>query len=97
MAAGEGNSEKTQGGSLDAMLSPMRDFVARYIDATADFAKQLVEFQALSTSWAKETPMASFFESQNSLTLDLIHFWASAARSMWRIETPAPKSTDGGL
>jgi hypothetical protein len=41
--------------------------------------------------------MASFFESQNSLTLDLIHFWASAARSMWRIETPAPKNTDGGL
>ena len=97
MAQEESRGEGAQANFLDAGLNMMRDFVGQYIDASAGFAKQLVELQAQSTSWAKDTPLGPFFQSQNALSLDLIECWAGAARSLWRIESPAPKSVDGGI
>jgi hypothetical protein len=48
----------------NSILNTMRDLADRYIEASAAFAKQILEFQAQSPSWAKETPMPPMFQSQ---------------------------------
>jgi len=80
----------------------MRELADRYIEASAAFAKQILEFQAQSTSWAKETPMAPMFQSQYSFNQGLIDFWQDAARAILQIEkakseTLKTPTLDGGI
>jgi hypothetical protein len=75
----------------DSVLGALRSVAARYIDATESIAKQMLNFQAQTTAWAKETPMAAIFESQYSFGHGLVEFWAGSARALWRIEEPKPE------
>ena len=72
----------------DSVLGAMRSMAARHIDASESFAKQMLEFQAQTTGWAKETPIGAIFQSQYSFGQGLVEFWAGAARALWRIEEP---------
>jgi hypothetical protein len=97
MAEQETGGEKPLTGFADSILSTVRDIATRYIDANAKFAKQMLDFQAQSTSWAKETPLDPIFQSQYSFNQGLIDFWQDAARSLFGIEKAKPQTPDGGL
>ena len=70
----------------NSVIGNMRDIAARTIDANVSFAKQMLDFQAQTTSWAKDTPMGPMFQAQRALSEELIELFAGAARALWRIE-----------
>jgi hypothetical protein len=70
----------------NSIVSTLRDIAARSIDTNVSFAKQMLDFQAQTTSWAKDTPLGAMFQSQYALGEGLIELFADAARAMWRIE-----------
>jgi hypothetical protein len=76
----------------NSIIGNMRDIAARTIDANVSFAKQMLDFQAQATSWAKDTPMGPMFQSQRALGEELIELFAGAARAIWRIEKDKPES-----
>lgn len=69
----------------NSMIGNIREIAARTIDANVNFAKQILDFQAQTTNWAKNTPMGPMFQSQRALGEELIELFASAARALWRI------------
>lgn len=56
------------------------------IETGEKLADGALEFQAKSTEWAKETPLASLFETQNSMGRKLAKLSAETARRLWRLE-----------
>ena len=70
----------------NSIISTLRDMAARAIDANVNFAKQMLDLQAQTTSWAKDTPIGPMFQSQHALGEELIDLFAGAARAFWRIE-----------
>jgi hypothetical protein len=59
---------------------------AWYIENSEKAAKDALGLQEKATAWAKETPLASLFEAQNSMARKFIERSASAARSLWQIQ-----------
>jgi len=59
---------------------------AWYIDTTERVANQALELQEKATGWAKETPLATFFETQHNMARKLIERSVTAARNLWQIE-----------
>ncbi len=59
---------------------------AWYIENGEKAAKDALGLQEKATAWAKETPLASLFEAQNSMARKFIERSASAARSLWQIQ-----------
>jgi hypothetical protein len=80
MAEQETGGGRPVAGFADSILNAVRDMATRYIDANATFAKQILDFQAQSTSWAKEIPLDPIFQSQYSFNQGLIEFWQDTAR-----------------
>jgi hypothetical protein len=76
----------------NSIVSTMRDVASRSIDANVSLAKQMLDYQAQTTSWAKDTPMGPMFQSQHALGEGLIELFAGAARALWRIEQPKSES-----
>jgi hypothetical protein len=76
----------------NSIIGSMRALAALTIDANVNFAKQILEFQAQTTSWAKDTPMGPMFQSQRALGEELIELVAGAARALWRIEKDKSES-----
>jgi hypothetical protein len=76
----------------NSIVSTMRDVASRSIDANVSFAKQMLDYQTQTTSWAKDTPMGPMFQSQHALGEGLIELFAGAARALWRIEQPKSES-----
>jgi hypothetical protein len=76
----------------NSIVSTMRDVASRSIDANVSFAKQMLDLQAQTTSWAKDTPMGPMFQSQYVLGEGLIELYAGAVRALWRIEKPKSES-----
>lgn len=67
-------------------LDSAKKAAAWYIDTTERVATQALELQEKATGWAKETPLASLFEAQQSVARKLIAGSASAARNLWKLE-----------
>jgi hypothetical protein len=76
----------------NSIIGNMRALAALTIDANVNFAKQMLDFQAQTTSWAKDTPMGPMFQSQRALGEELIELVAGAARALWRIEKDKSES-----
>jgi hypothetical protein len=76
----------------NSIIGSMRALAALTIDANVNFAKQMLDFQAQTTSWAKDTPMGPMFQSQRALGEELIELVAGAARALWRIEKDKSES-----
>jgi hypothetical protein len=76
----------------NSIIGSMRALAALTIDANVNFAKQILEFQAQTTSWAKDTPMGPMFQSQRAVGEELIELVAGAARALWRIEKDKSES-----
>ncbi len=58
---------------------------AWYIDTNEQIAKNVLDFQAAATEWAKDTPLAPIFAAQNEFSRKLVERSAGAARSLWRL------------
>jgi hypothetical protein len=93
-------AENTQGNNpfmkmfeeLNAPLyGPLKQAAAQWIDTSSEWAHKAVELNEKMTTWAKETPLASLFETQRSLASQVIENSTALARSLWRIE---PKAED---
>jgi hypothetical protein len=67
-------------------LEGAKKAAAWYIDTTERVATQALELQEKATSWAKETPLASLFETQHNLARKFIERSMTAARNLWQIE-----------
>jgi hypothetical protein len=79
----EGFSELTRNFfSLDAA----KKVAALCIETGEQLAEGALEVQAKSTEWAKDTPLASLFQVQNSMGRKLVELSADTARRLWRIE-----------
>ena len=59
---------------------------AWYLDTTERVATQALELQEKATGWAKETPLASLFEAQQTMARKFVERSLTAARSLWQIE-----------
>ena len=75
----------------------MRELVADYIDASEKLAKGTLAFQGRITTWAKDTPWASLFNTQRDLTSQWIEGAAGLARKLWSIEEEAVERTERAI
>ena len=75
----------------------MRELVADYIDASEKLAKGTLAFQDRITTWAKDTPWASLFNTQRDLASQWIEGAASLARKLWSIEEEAVERTERAM
>lgn len=66
--------------------SGAKKMAAWYIDTGEKLAESALGFQEKATSWAKDTPWAPLFETQNALARQFVEGSASLARSLWQIE-----------
>lgn len=62
-----------------------RKAAAWYIDNSEKLANQAIELQEKATTWAKETPFATLFETQTSIARKFVERSANAARNIWQI------------
>lgn len=67
-------------------LEGAKKAAAWYIDYSEKLAKQAIELQEKATTWAKETPFASLFETQASIARKFVERSANAARDLWQIQ-----------
>jgi len=80
------NGSMFEGLTSNLNLEGAKKFAAWYIDTTEKVAKQAIDFQASTTKWAKETPLAPIFDAQIEYGKKFVERSASAARSLWRLE-----------
>jgi hypothetical protein len=71
--------------------SSAKRIAAWYIDTSENLAKEGLSLQEKSTSWAKDTPLAAFFEARNALAQQMVENSASFARSLWQIDKEEDK------
>jgi hypothetical protein len=69
-----------------------RRIAAWYIETTENLAKEGLRLRERTTSWAKDTPLASIFEAQNTMAQQLVENSARFARDLFRIEKEEEKS-----
>jgi hypothetical protein len=67
-------------------LDGAKTLAALYIETTEKLAEGVLAFQATTTEWARDTPLATVFEANNSMARKLVEFSAGTARRLWRIE-----------
>ncbi|HXZ88271.1 MAG TPA: hypothetical protein VEF07_06845 [Candidatus Binataceae bacterium] len=76
----------TKMGETFLSLESAKKAAAWYIDNSEKLAKQAIELQEKATTWAKETPFASLFETQTSIARKFVERSANAARDLWQIQ-----------
>ena len=62
-----------------------RKVAAWYIDTSEKLANGVLDFQASTTEWAKETPLAPIIEAQQELGRKLVKRSAEVARTVWQL------------
>jgi Phasin protein len=73
-------------GETSFSIEGAKKAAAWYLDTTERVATQALELQEKATGWAKETPLASLFEAQQSIARKFVERSLTAARSLWQIE-----------
>jgi hypothetical protein len=73
-------------GETSFSIEGAKKAAAWYLDTTERVATQALELGEKATGWAKETPLASLFEAQQSMARKFIERSLTAARSLWQIE-----------
>ena len=88
-------AEKSEAGVFDKIsnlgsnlinVEGAKKFASWYIDTSEKVARQAIDFQASTTEWAKETPLAPIFAAQVEFGKKIVERSANAARSLWRLE-----------
>ena len=68
------------------LCSPWKESAAQYINASEEWAEKALEWNSKATAWAKETPLASVFETQRNLTSQAVENSLALARRFWQID-----------
>lgn len=68
---------------------PVKEMAAKSLDSGEKWARQAVEMNEKATEWAKDTPLASVFETQRAFALQVIDSSTAMARRIWQIEAAA--------
>jgi hypothetical protein len=66
-------------------LDGLRQTVAWHIATAEKLANQTIEQQERRVEWAKDAPLAPWFDAQAALARKIVAQSAAAARSLWRI------------
>jgi hypothetical protein len=70
-------------GETSFSIEGAKKAAAWYLDTTERVATQALELGEKATGWAKETPLASLFEAQQSMARKFVERSLTAARSLW--------------
>jgi len=74
--------------AFQAMFAPWKSFAALPIDASEQFAKEMLRFQVSATEAFKDTPFGPVFQAVIDFNQLMIDTWFSILRSMLQLETP---------
>ncbi len=66
-------------------LEGAKRIAALYIDTSERIAKDVLDFQASASEWARETPLGPVFDAQNELGRKVVERSAEAARRFWQL------------
>ena len=66
---------------------------AQYISASEEWAQRALEWNEKMTSWAKDTPLASLFETQRHLASQMLENSTAMARRFWQLEDKSQEKT----
>jgi len=73
------------------LCSSWKETAAQYINASEELAGKAIEWNSKATAWAKETPLASVFETQRNLTSQAVENSLALARRFWQIDEKSEK------
>jgi hypothetical protein len=73
------------------LCSSWKETAAQYINASEEWTEKALEWNTKATAWAKETPLASVFETQRNLTSQVVENSLSLARRFWKLEEKSEK------
>lgn len=68
------------------LCSSWKEGAAQYLNASEEWAEKAIEWNSKATAWAKETPLASVFETQRNLTSQAVENSLALARRFWQID-----------
>jgi hypothetical protein len=66
-------------------LESLKRALAFHIRNSERLANQAIELQEQNAQWAKNTPLAPWFEAQASIARKIVECAAAAARNLWQI------------
>jgi len=78
-------------GELSA-VNCLKQIAERSIDTNERLVQRTLEWNEKLTAWAKETPLASLFEQQRSLTKQMVELSSGLARRFWQIDKAEEKT-----
>lgn len=73
------------------LCNSWKETAAQYINASEELAEKAIEWNSKATAWAKETPLASVFETQRNLTSQAVENSLALARRFWQIDEKSEK------
>jgi len=73
------------------LCSSWKETAAQYLNASEEWAEKALEWNTKATAWAKETPLASVFETQRNLTSQAVENSLTLARRFWKIDEKSEK------
>lgn len=76
------------------LCSSFKETAAQYINASEEWAEKALEWNSKATAWAKETPLASVFETQRNLTSQTVENSLALARRFWQVEEKHGKKAE---
>lgn len=76
------------------LCSSWKETAAQYLKASEEWAEKALEWNTKATTWAKETPLASVFETQRNLTSQAVENSLALARRLWQIEEKHGKKAE---
>jgi len=82
---GNALNSQTANAKSACSLDSLKKAVAWQIEISEKLASQAIEQLEQRTQWAKNAPLAPWFEAQASLARKIIAQSAAAARSLWQI------------
>ena len=75
------------------LCSSLKETAEQYLNASEEWAGKALEWNSKATAWAKETPLASVFETQRNLTSQAVENSLALARRFWKLEEKSEKKS----
>jgi hypothetical protein len=64
----------------------LKQGAAQYIETTEKWAQRALEMNEKATAWAKDTPFAPLFETQQLIARQSVELSTEFARRLWQLE-----------
>ena len=70
----------------------MKQMAAQSLASSEKWASQAFEMSEKATEWAKDTPLASIFETQRSFARQILDSSTAMTRQLWQLEPKAEEA-----